>query len=129
MTKNNTLVQTVNGITEVWLHSTRVCVIEPTESGYKVTLNSGGWITSTTKKRINEAASEFSRCLFHVKQTKGNWLVRHMAFHEAGSLSDLNMPIWNPEEGDAIIPDPSLSFTYWKEIPFVDGMTFEIETK
>lgn len=137
MTKNNTHEFTKcspDGLPTVFidLHATRICVIETTRTkegkkGYKVTLNSGGWMTSTTKKRMNEAADEFCEGNFYVKQKAHLWTIKVYTTHKAGDLS-------TPVQGGGFfdeseeIPDPDQPHRFWKEIPFVDGMTFEIET-
>jgi len=41
----------------------------------RVTLNTGGWKSATTKMRMNQFANEFCDKAFSVFQEKGNWYV------------------------------------------------------
>lgn len=41
-----------------------------------ITLNSGGWLTVTTKRRINQFASEFCGNKFSVYQKAGDWFIQ-----------------------------------------------------
>ena len=56
--------------TEVQLHNTIIVSFTPDT----ITLNSGGWQTVTTKKRMNEAADAWDLG-FGVYQEKGEWWV------------------------------------------------------
>lgn len=73
--------------------------------GDNVTLNSGGWETVTTKRKMNQAANQFA-LRFCVYQRKGEWFVDIK--RNNGELS--------------VHPDRP----YWLglAIPFRDGMTF-----
>ena len=51
---------------------TNVCIMS--ENG-TVTLNSGGFLTATTKLRMNQFSKEFCNGRFHVYQKAGNWFV------------------------------------------------------
>jgi len=68
-----------------------------------VTLNSGGWQTVTTKRKMNQAANQFA-LRFCVFQRKGEWFV------------DVRTSVGGE--------------TYWKAlaIPFKDGMRFNMWT-
>ena len=60
-----------DGITRIVYHSTAVVEIAPDGS---VTLDSGGWRTSTTKTRINQASNQFALG-FQVYAKAGSWYV------------------------------------------------------
>lgn len=52
----------------------------------RITLNSGGWLTATTKKRMNQASNEYDLG-FSVYQSKHQWYVttvdgRKFEFHD-----------------------------------------------
>ena len=70
--------------------------------GDNVTLNSGGWLTVTTKRKMCQASNQFALryCVF---QRKGEWFV----------------DIKRERNNDDTLP-------YWRglNIPFRDGMTF-----
>lgn len=68
--KNNTKVVRNGNDIRVTLHSTDVVTIV----NGRVTLNSGGWWTSTTKTRINQTANELG-LNFGVYQKAGHWFV------------------------------------------------------
>lgn len=70
--KTATSVFTENGITKVIYHST--CVISWDED--TITLDSGGWLTATTKTRINQAANQFGLGLT-LRQKAGEWIVSY----------------------------------------------------
>lgn len=60
---------------------TEVCT---KHSDGRVTLNSGGWRTATTKMRFNQFANEFCGGRFNVYAKGGKWFVRKpAAWHEA----------------------------------------------
>lgn len=54
--KLHTTVRTNNGITTVQLHDTNVATFNEKE----ITLNTGGFFTNTTKRRMNQAAQTFN---------------------------------------------------------------------
>ena len=58
----------------VRLHNTNIFKMVEEESGRVITLNSGGWQTTTTKKRINEAFEAIGG-RSRVIQVKGTWYV------------------------------------------------------
>ena len=58
------------GETVVRYHATNVVVFNKN----KIVLNSGGWQTTTTKKRMNQASEAFDLG-FHVWQDNWGWLV------------------------------------------------------
>ena len=76
-------------------------------SGDTVTLDSGGWRTVTTKRKMNQASNQFA-LRFGVHQRKGQWYV------------DIKSPKYG---GDALAP-----YGQGLNIPFEDGMTFNIYT-
>lgn len=61
-------------------HNTRVAVASPLlpdERGLtkRITLNTGGWRTRTTKDRMNQFSAQFCGNAFRVYQDKGVWFV------------------------------------------------------
>mgnify|MGYP003442670518 CR=1 FL=1 len=78
-------------------------------SGDTVTLDSGGWRTVTTKRKMNQASNQFA-LRFCVFQRKGDWYVDIK--RNNGELST----------------NPDASYWLGLDIPFVDGMTFNIWT-
>lgn len=75
-----------------------------------ITLNSGGWQTVTTKRKMNQAANQFG-LRFGVHQVKGEWFV------------DIKC---SPSERARREQEGHRDF-YWQglEIPFRDGMKFD----
>jgi len=69
--KGNTTVAATNGVTLVTFHQTVVVSFDQKI----ITLNSGGWLTATTKTRINQTANQFDLG-FNVYQDKGKWFVK-----------------------------------------------------
>jgi len=65
-----TTIKTENGITQVTYHST--VVVEFNHE--KITLNSGGWRTATTKTRMNQTSNQFDLG-FGVFQKDFDWRV------------------------------------------------------
>lgn len=65
-----TKVTTISGRTAVQYHATEVVVFDQNT----ITLNSGGWQTVTTKRRMNQVANEYG-LPFQVFQRKGDWFV------------------------------------------------------
>ena len=59
----------------VRLHNTNIFKMVEEESGRVITLNSGGWQTATTKKRINEAFESIGLRLV-LYQDKGDWYIQ-----------------------------------------------------
>ncbi len=72
ISKNNTTVRTADGKTTVTLHSTAVLIRDP--AAKTAVLNSGGWHSSTTRTRINQACNEFGLGI-GVFQRKFDWFV------------------------------------------------------
>jgi hypothetical protein len=98
--KTKTRVFSENGKTKVQYHDT--VVIE--WDAQTITLNSGGWMTSTTKARINQASDDFNLGI-GVRQENFEWFIC----------------LKNPKYGfDEFVP-------YWlpDEIPFQDGITLQ----
>lgn len=52
-------------------HNTRVAK----KDGGRITLNTGGWRTNTTKARMNQFSAQFCGNAFRVYQDKGDWFV------------------------------------------------------
>lgn len=75
--------------------------------GEHVTLNSGGWQTVTTKRKMNQAANQFG-LRFCVYQRNFEWFV------------DIKNPAYVPGGASP----------YWRglAIPYRDGITFNIYT-
>ncbi len=67
---HKTQVSTDQGVTRVRYHSTDVVKFDADE----IVLNSGGWMTNTTKSRMNQTANEF-RLGFTVSQKDFIWYV------------------------------------------------------
>ena len=59
----------------VRLHNTNIFKMVEHESGRVITLDSGGWKTTTTKKRINEAFESIG-LPFVLYQDKGEWYIQ-----------------------------------------------------
>ncbi len=76
-----TTIETLNGWTRMVYHKTCVAEYNPTER--KVKLNSGGYQTVTTKKRINQFFRMFA-LPFSLYQEKGDWIVRQKTADNAG---------------------------------------------
>lgn len=61
----------------VTYHSTDIVSVDPDDHN-KVTLKTGGWLSATTKRKINAAIDEFSLFNGHsvyVTQKKGEWFI------------------------------------------------------
>lgn len=56
---------------EVFYHSTAVVTVTPKE----IRLDHGGWLTTTTKLRMNQAANQYGLG-YIVFQKKGSWFVQ-----------------------------------------------------
>ena len=69
---HRTTVSTNNGTTQVVYHSTPVVVWDKNKN--TVQLNSGGWETNTTKRRINQVSNEFG-LKYNVFKKKFDWYV------------------------------------------------------
>lgn len=50
----------------------------------RVTLNTGGWKSVTTKTRMNQFSAEFCNNAFSVYQKKGQWFVNTKLYTERG---------------------------------------------
>lgn len=74
-----------DGATIVRYHSTDVVTVR----GNEITLDSGGWMTVTTKRRMNQAARTFG-LPFSVYQRRGEWFVEYngetKAYHDGMTL-------------------------------------------
>ena len=68
--KGSTTIKTVNGKTSVTYHSTAVVTFDQN----LIVLNSGGWFTSSTKNRMNQASNQFDLG-FNVFQKDFAWYV------------------------------------------------------
>ncbi|HMN10696.1 MAG TPA: hypothetical protein PKD55_00055 [Bellilinea sp.] len=103
-----------NGIA-VRYHNTDVVLY--TERG--ITLNSGGWYTSTTKARINDALNALPGFI-RVYQEKGVWYL-HAQQRNPEYVDPFETGVYQPVEGY----NP-----YWitrYEIPFLDGTTVDYD--
>lgn len=69
----HTAIATENGQTSVYYHGTPVVRFG---GGKPVTLNTGGYFTVTTKRRMNQAANQYGLG-FQVYQKAGKWYVEH----------------------------------------------------
>jgi hypothetical protein len=69
--KTATSVRTENGVTSVRYRNTDVVKFD----SKTITLNSGRWLTATTKTRMNQAANQFDLG-FQVSQKDFLWTVR-----------------------------------------------------
>jgi len=82
-----TSVEFEDDLTKVYYHSTPVVSFNPE----KIILDSGGWKTATTKKRMNQVAREFNLGDLGVWQKKGDWFVEYkgkkMPFRDGMELS------------------------------------------
>lgn len=56
-------------------HGTRVAKLANDHGLKRVTLNTGGWRTNTTKARMNQFSAQFCGNAFRVYQDKGDWFV------------------------------------------------------
>jgi hypothetical protein len=65
-----TTVVNIDGGKSIVLHSTEVVHFDRE----KIILNTGGWKTATTKKRMNQASAEFDLG-YHVYQADQEWFV------------------------------------------------------
>jgi hypothetical protein len=70
-----TTVSGAKGVTRVTYHNTEVVTFDD----HQIILNSGGWRTSTTKTRMNQASNQFDLG-FEVYQTKGEWFVDYKGY-------------------------------------------------
>tara|TARA_R100000781_G_scaffold50744_1_gene33548 strand:+ start:1313 stop:1585 length:273 start_codon:yes stop_codon:yes gene_type:complete len=67
---HKTSIKTTNSLTSVRYWATDVVQFD----NDKITLNNGGWYTSTTKRRMNETSEQFNLG-FKVYQRNYDWLV------------------------------------------------------
>jgi len=68
--KGNTTISTENGTTRVTFHETVVVAF----NDKKIVLDSGGWLSTTTKTRMNQASNQFDLG-YQVFQQRGEWFV------------------------------------------------------
>lgn len=68
--KHLTSITIIDGNITVKYHDTEVVTV----NNGKITLDSGGWWTASTKARMNQASRQFSLG-FHVYQKAGKWFV------------------------------------------------------
>ena len=68
----NTTIYNDNGTTKVILYSTKI--VEWNHNRDSIILNNGGWMTVTTKKRMNQVAEQFDLG-FTVYQKDFEWYV------------------------------------------------------
>ena len=100
ISRNNTTVweDESTGETCVTLHATTVFRHNPKTR--TVTLNSGGWLTVTTKTRMNQAANQFGL---------------DFSVYQKGKDVSTDEPSWFVRVGE-------------RTLDFTDGMTFELPT-
>ena len=67
-----TSVTYTNGLITVTYHNTRVVGVTPEH----IILDTGGWKTVTTKRRMNQASTQFNLG-YTVYQQKGQWFVSY----------------------------------------------------
>ena len=68
----NTAIYSDNGTTKVILYSTKI--VEWNHNRDSIILNNGGWMTATTKRRMNQVAEQFDLG-FTVYQKDFEWYV------------------------------------------------------
>lgn len=61
------------GVVKGVYHGTIVCQLR--EEGKLLVLNSGGWLTNTTKARMNAFSRQYCDGKYSVRQVKGEWIV------------------------------------------------------
>lgn len=59
----------------VFYHDTMVCKAEQVGNVVRITLNTGGYRTRTTKLRMNQFAAEYCSQQYGVYQKNGQWFV------------------------------------------------------
>lgn len=96
---HKTSVCTTKGTTCVKYHWTNVVEFEPTNDGkYLVTLNNGGWMTNTTKLRMNQTANQFGLG-FSVYQKDFEWFVEITnGTHHRNAIDNVTIPFENGME-------------------------------
>ena len=63
-------------IVDVFLHGNLICSYDPTfYDNQKVKLNSAGWMTKTTKERLNAILHLHTNGQVRIKQVRGKWIV------------------------------------------------------
>jgi hypothetical protein len=66
-----------------YYHGTEVACVERVSNGMaRVTLNTGGYFTNTTKTRMNQFAAQFCQHQYGVYQKKGEWFVAISRIHQ-----------------------------------------------
>ena len=97
--KTATSIRTENGFTSIRYHATDVIQFNDNQ----IILNNGGWMTATTKARINQASDDYGLGI-GIAQRNFEWFVmlKNPKFKRLN-----NEPYWLPDS-----------------IPFVNGMTF-----
>ena len=89
-----------DGTIRVFYHTTDVVTIHPDK---RVTLNSGGWWTNTTKARMNQAARQFS-LNYSVFQRKYKWFVDLSGQEIPFTGNIVELPALFPTRGDVLDP-------------------------
>lgn len=59
----------------VTYHSTDIVTVTKVKGKLRITLDTGGWFTPTTKTRMNQASNQFGLG-YRVYQDKGSWYVK-----------------------------------------------------
>jgi hypothetical protein len=107
--KHATTISRIDGRTFVTYHDTPVVTVDADGT---VTLNSGGWRSSTTKTRINQAASQLG-LRFSVYQRDFQWFVSVDDVTSPYRIVDLSIPYFSKYKT--------------RTLPFRDGMRFYVE--
>lgn len=102
----HTTVETKDGWTRMVYHGTCVASMRATSyldpkdprAGVKVELNTGGFFTKTTKKRMNQFAEMFN-LPYRVFQHKGDWGVSFMEKNTEGYMTHVGKE--QPFDGDS----------------------------
>lgn len=98
--KTATTIARRGNVVTVTYHTT--CIVAADLQAMAVTLDSGGWRTATTKRRMNQAATQFGLG-FSVFQRWGNWFVTtclgELEFHD-GMIIDLTTGKLVPTNGE-----------------------------
>ena len=130
-----TTIQTTDNLTRVTYHSTDIVAFNDS----MIVLNSGGWKTVTTKRKMNQASVQFELG-FSVFQDKGEWFVilpnrntvdfvDGMTFSRDGKIQVVSKPdsagMTTPEILDALtkIGDAGISL----HVTLVAGLPYRID--
>lgn len=79
LSKYNTHVVHTVCSTVVWFHETPVVTISHWTDNRSITLDTGGWFTTTTKTRMNQASNQW-KLGYYVYQDKHQWYVKYKGY-------------------------------------------------